>query len=79
MELCPNGTLYRYLTQYSKGLGEQEVRGVMKDLVEGVKRIRTLASFISSLIFLFGCSKSPFPTSTINLNFYCSRDTNLIL
>jgi serine/threonine protein kinase len=38
-ELCPNGTLYRYLAGYPDGLPEMEVRGIMKDLVDGVKCI----------------------------------------
>lgn len=37
-ELCTNGNLYRYVSGHPEGLPEDQVRGIMRDIVEGVQR-----------------------------------------
>ena len=38
-ELCPNGNLFRYVMGHPEGLPEDQVRGVMTDIVKGIQGI----------------------------------------
>jgi polo-like kinase 4 len=48
-ELCPNGNLFQYVLGHPEGLPENQVRGVMRDIVEGIQGIVTSNHLMTEL------------------------------